>query len=443
MIAPNKENDRALQSFLSAGFTKPQLIILGIAGSIIFIILLMVIFGFGLREDLGRVNVELEFWGVQDEPRAWSDTISKFESVYPNIKVRYTKLNAATYEKQLLDALAAGSGPDVFMFHNTWLPKHGNKIISASSEQIPLSTFRNLFPVVVEQDFAIGSQIFSLPLFVDTLALFYNRDIFDNKRIALAPVTWDELKATILKIREFKIGGGLSKAALSIGGTIKSVTNATDILNLLMLQFKTEMVSSDRSRMAIANSQGLEALNFYTQFSRPSSLYYTWSDSFKPSIDSFATKQTAMIMAYASEIPEIKAKNPALNFTVVQMPQFNKNEAINFANYWGLAVSAKASYPKEAWDFIIFTTTNSEVSSNYITLTGKPPALRFLINEYLMNPTLGIFAAQALTARSWPQIDNVEVKKSFDDMIESVLNGRLSSNKALEQAESEITSLMR
>jgi len=423
-------------------FTKPQLIILSVAGFVALVILLMVVFGFGLKDDLNRPNVELEVWGVGDELKVWQESITKFESIYPSVRVRYTKLDAATYEKQLLDALAAGSGPDVFMFHNTWLPKHGNKVVPASSEQIPLSTFRNLFPVVVEQDFVKGGQIFSLPLSVDTLALFYNRDIFDNKRIALAPTTWDELKATILKVREFKVGGGLSRAALSIGGTSRSVTNAADILSLIMLQYKTEMVNPDGSRMAISNPQGLAALNFYTQFSRSGSAYYTWSDSFKPSIDSFAAKQTAMIMAYASEIPEIKAKNPALNFAVAQAPQFNKNEAINFANYWGLAASIKTPHPKEACDFIIFTTTNSEVASNYITLTGKPPALRFLINEYLTNPTLGVFAAQALIARSWPQIDNVEVKKSFDDMIESVVTNKLSSEKALREAENELNALM-
>jgi len=47
-----------------------------------------------------------------------------------------------------------------------------------------------------------------------------------------------------------------------------------------------------------------------------------------------------------------------------------------------------------------------------------------------------------LTARSWPQIDNVEVKKSFDDMIESVVTNKLSSEKALREAENELNALM-
>lgn len=425
-------------------FTKPQLVILGVGGFLILFFLL-VFLGIipGLKSDLGRPSVELEFWGVGDEPKVWQEVISKFESAYPNVRVRYTKFDAANYEKQLIDALAAGSGPDIFMFHNTWLPKHANKIVPVSQEQLTLSTFRNLFPVVAEQDFVKNNQIFAVPTSIDTLALFYNRDIFDNKRIALAPSTWDELKATILKVREFNVSGSLSKAALSIGGTTKSVSNATDILSMLMLQYKTEMVNPDGSRIAISNPQGLAALNFYAQFSNPMSFYYTWSDSFKQSVDSFATKQAAMILTYAADIPEIKAKNPALNFAVAPVPQFNKNEAVNFANYWGLAVSAKAAYAKEAWDFALLATTDAEVSRNYVAATGKPPAMRFLINEYLTNPNLGVFAAQALTARSWPQVDSAEVKRVFNNMIESVMTGKLGAEKALQGAQDELTKLMR
>ncbi len=443
MITSHKENDRALQSFFSAGFTKPQLIILGAAG---FIALFFLLGFLGVipifREDIRLSQVELEFWGVGDDQSDWNDTINKFESMYPNVNIKYTKLDQVNYEKHLLNALAAGAGPDVFMFHNTWASKHANKIVPVSSDKIPLSTFRNLFPVIAEQDFVRDDQILALPVSVDTLALFYDRDVFDNKLITVAPATWDGLRTTILRVRELRSGGGISKAGIAMGGTIKSIPNAVDILNLLLLQYKTGIVTSDGSRMAIANAQGIKALNFYTQFSNPKSAYYTWADSFKPPVSSFTGKQVSMILAYAADIPEIKAKNPVLNFVIAPAPQLNKDEAVNFANYWGLAVSAENAYSNAAWDFIIFATTDIGVARSYIINTGKPPAMRYLISEYLTSPTLGVFAAQALTARSWPQPDSSEVKRVFNDMIGSVITNKLSSEKALRGAENELNALM-
>jgi multiple sugar transport system substrate-binding protein len=421
-------------------FTRSQLIILGTSGFVIFF-LLLVFLGIipGLRQDIGS-RVTLQVWGV-DDSKLWDGTISSFKSKYHGT-IKYTQISEANYEKQLLDGLAAGKGPDIFFFKNSWLLKHGNKIVPATDTSITLSAFRNLFPEVAEEDFVYKGQIYSIPLSIDTLALFYNRNIFDNKKIAVPPITWDEVESDILRIREFGSKGSISKAGLGIGATSRSVTNAPDILSLLFLQFGNIMKDSS-GNVSISNNQGLKALNFYTQFAKYGNLYYTWDDSFKPDVDSFASKQLAMMFGYASQISDIKSKNPSLNFAIAPAPQINKTESVNFSNYWGLAVSSKAADKETAWNFVVFATTNPIVASNYATAGSKPPALRSLIGQYLNNPTLGVFAAQALTARSWLQPDEVEVKIAFDNMVESVLSGRLTPDKALRGAQDDLNSISR
>ncbi|MBI1838999.1 MAG: extracellular solute-binding protein, partial [Candidatus Colwellbacteria bacterium] len=281
--------------------SKPQFIILGIAGFVI-IFFALVFLGVipGLKSNLEIRVAKLTFWGVGDERGVWDTAISNYQNAYPGVQVEYTKVDSRNYEKLLLDALAAGQGPDIFMFHNSWLPKHANKIVPASPEQIQLSTFRSLFPQVAEQDFVRGDKIYGLPLSIDTLALFYNRDIFDNKRVAIVPSTWDEFKSTIPRVREISASNKLLKPAAAIGGTLKSIPEATDILNLIMLQKGTRMVSVDGSSADFHSPQGIEALNFYSQFSSPKNAYYAWNDSSTSSIDSFAGKQVAMVFAYAS-----------------------------------------------------------------------------------------------------------------------------------------------
>ena len=96
-----------------------------------------------------------------------------------------------------------------------------------------------------------------------------------------------------------------------------------------------------------------------------------------------------------------------------------------------------------AWDFILLLTTNQDNAKAYLQETQKPPALRFLINEYLNDPEIGVFAKQILTAGSWPQIDNNKIETIFSDMIESVISGRQTATTALDQAEAQISQLMR
>ncbi len=388
-------------------------------------------------------SVEIVFWGVGDEPQAWESIVSKYHSTYPEAEVKYVQFDEEVYEDRLIDALAAGQGPDIFMFHNTWLPKHGNKIVPASPQHITFASVRELFPQVVEQDFVSGEQVYSLPMYVDTLALIYNRDIFDAKGIAVPPKTWDEFKTAVLKTRGLT-AGRLSRSGASIGGTTASVKNAPDILALLMMQYGAQMVSADFSHATFSTNEAADAVKFYAQFANPKSPYYTWSDSFKESRESFADEQVAMLLGYATDIPDITAINPSVKYGIKPVPQVaGTDRPVNFANYWGLAVSAWTPHRDRAWDFVVMATTEDENARKYVTATGKPPALRFLKEEYEDNIKLGVFVNQTLTARSWAQADRAATRDIFDAMIKSVVTGQLSIDQALRQAAEAVSLLMR
>ncbi|MEE8131629.1 MAG: extracellular solute-binding protein [Candidatus Paceibacterota bacterium] len=389
----------------------------------------------------GGQQIELTFWGIEDY-KNFQSSLESYMQFRPEVRINYRQINANSYENNLINALAAGRGPDILMLHNTWLPKHFDKIVAANESQIPLANFRQMFPTVAEQDLTSNGIIYSLPLYIDTLAFLYNKDAFDAKAVALPPTQWYEFQNLIPRLRTKNQANQIAHAAAAIGGSEKSISKATDLLSLLMLQFDTQMINQQYSQ-ADFGDRGLEALNFYVQFANPAGPFYTWNDNFQYSIDAFSQGTVDMIFNYAEAIPQIKAKNPFLNLGTALMLQFNLSQPINYANYWGLAVSNKSQSPAWAWDFILFLTTNSESSLEYLESSGHPPALRTLVNQYLNDPDLGVFAQQALTARSWYQPDSTAVKQIFSDMIESILNGRLVSNKALEQAENEISSLMK
>jgi ABC-type glycerol-3-phosphate transport system substrate-binding protein len=96
-----------------------------------------------------------------------------------------------------------------------------------------------------------------------------------------------------------------------------------------------------------------------------------------------------------------------------------------------------------AWNFILYLTANPKVSEQFLKAARLPPALRVLINQYLNDPDLGVFARQALTARSWHQADSSAIKRIFSNMIQSILSGQLTSDAALKKAENEINELMK
>ncbi len=422
-------------------FTKNQIAIL-ILGLVI-VAGVVLLFVYGSRERGINVSGNITFWGVFDTSLQMGQAINAYRALSPYVSVSYRQVNPESYENELIDALASGRAPDVIMFHNTWLPKHFNKIVPFSGEQITIDRYRAIFPTVAEQDFAPDGKIFALPLYIDTLAMFYNQDIFDNAAIAVPPKTWSEFEKMIPKLRQLDKLGRVQKPAAAIGGSTRSINRATDLLGLLMLQTGTQMVNEDFSNATFDSREGLNALNFYTKFANPVSPSFTWGDSLPYSLDSFASGDTAIIFNYAYQSDLLKEKNPFLNFHVTSMLQPDeRTQDVNYGNYWGLAVTVGTRNILAAQDFVLKMASDPSVAEQYLFATKRPPALRSLINKYSNDPEVGIFAKQALTARSWPQADSAQIEKILSNMVNTVLTGRRPASQALEEAAGAVSEVM-
>jgi len=404
----------------------------------------------GCKEPLAE-EVELEFWGVFDDSDVYRPLIEDFNAAFPKIKINYYKKTYQTYEQDLLEAMAGGRGPDIFMLHHTWLPNYDDKIWAAPSELITLKELADNFVDVVYTDFVSDGYITALPLSIDTLALYYNKDIFNTAGLPQPPTTWEEFltdaeKLTIKDERDNIIRAG---AAL---GTARNVNRSTDILSLLMLQSGAQMVNEQKTGAAFDQTVNLNgesfypsqrALEFYTDFANPLKSAYTWNTRMNYSMDSFSEGKAVMMLNYSYQIPVIRAKSPYLNFGIAPMPQIKTStNNVNYANYWGLTVSHNCQNANEAWQFIIWL-TDKENAQKYLELAEKPTARRDLILGQRDDPDLAVFAEQTLTAYSWYQVDNLTIEQYFADMVESVVLGAATIQEAINKAASDITLLMK
>jgi len=156
-------------------------IIIGVLILAVFVLIIFLIFG-GFSP--GPKRVQLEFWGTYDDPYIFSDIIRDFKKIYPNISIRYRSIPFESYEKTVIDALAAGQGPDIWMIHSTWLPKHKDKLRPLPKDlDYSLADFKNDFVDVAEKDLVDDGKIYAVPLYIDTLALYYNKDLFNSAGI--------------------------------------------------------------------------------------------------------------------------------------------------------------------------------------------------------------------------------------------------------------------
>jgi multiple sugar transport system substrate-binding protein len=414
--------------------------ILLIGGAFVVVVgLVVAVFFLGGRK-VAPPEVKLTVWGTEPAS-AFRTLFEDYHRRVPNVTVSYTQLPITNYEQAILESLAAGQGPDIFQIRNRDLLPNLNKLAPAPPAFMSLTQVRALFPTVVEDDFVWNGAVYALPLSIDTLALFYNRDHFDAAAIVSPPATWEAFVENVRTLRKLGAEGKVVRAGAALGGSARTVEEASDIVQLLMLQNGASPQAPASTPAAVA------AFNFYLQFANAGSNAYTWHDAMVPAREAFAVGNAAMLVNYRASLADLARKNPFLRIGVAPVPQTHNSQPVSFARYQGFAVSKWSRWAGDwAWRFVADVTTTPELVGVYLASgvlpgqAGAPPALRAFIAGRLEDPELGTFAKQALTARSWQAPGDARVRAAFDAAIQNVLTGRTDSHTALQRAGAELQS---
>ena len=393
-------------------------------------------------------EISLTIWRLFDDRDVLEPAITSYTQMWSQksgtkINIEYKKVDYENYEEKLIKALAAGKGPDIFQVHNDWIPKHHDIISPAPSEIITLDEYKEQFVDVAANDFIYDSQIFAMPYSVDTLALYYNNDIFESNRLYSPPETWTEVIEYLAKVNQTS-GADITQSGIAIG-TANNVNRASDILYALMLQNGTVMTSADNSTATFALPTvtptgenfypATSSLDFYTSFANRTADNYSWNQSMPGSIESFEKGQAAMMINYSYMKPTIdRFKDPDVTYSIATLPRINRtDDPISYANYWGEAVSRQSQNASWAWDFINYVAQNQLYNSR----TGAPTSLKDKAKT-----SVDPFEQQAQYAQSFYKIDANKVDQIFTRVIDEVAQQGIPSTQAIERAQNEITNLM-
>ncbi len=386
-----------------------------------------------------RIDANIVVWGLWQDSSIMDPVVKAFTE-QTGIEVEYKKIaSVATYEKMLLEALAEGRGPDVFVIHHTWVEGKRGLMSPAPATIIDERMVGEEFVTVVGKDLVRDGFVYALPTSVDTMAMIYNVNALNAAGVTQPPKTWPEFQNAVEKITEVSRLGIIEKSATAMG-TSANINRAPDILQLLMMQSGLNITGE--GKVDIANDIGEKALTFFTDFSNKSKKVYTWDLGQDYSIDAFSEGETAMIFNYSYHIPTSEAKNQRLNFPVAPIHHIRNNSTpMAFANYWPFSVSNTSRSPQAAWMFVRYITSN-EIAGAINKAQKAPPARRDSIEALRSDVIMGVFAEQTLRATSWPRVDVISSDGIFNTMIDEVATGAISISDALRRAEDQLEQII-
>ncbi len=420
---------------------RPQFIIFGAIGVITLVAILLTT-GIvpGLKERPPELFT-LSIWGSEDEPELWQTIGQTYhEEVSPSATVEYIKKDPQTYETELLNALAAGRGPDVFLLEDTTLKNYQDKIYPLPDGSLDYQErdLKNVFADGALNAITDDSgALLATPLSLDTLALFYNRDYLNAANIPLPPATWEELVDQARILTKLSSVGGIQRSAIALG-TATNVEHAADILAALIYQSGGAFISPAGTESALDGPTAVSALSFYTAFANSTRKTYTWNAFFESSLRAFARGDTAMAIGYAADIAALATENPQLNFDVAPLPQSRDAKTpVTLGRIRLLAIPRTSGNKEQAWRFLLWL-QSKEIQKTYTDAVGLPSARRDLIRSKPPQEYLATFYDQVLSAKTLPIALGDSLSSILRDTIESVTNRRFSVDAAISRAVAEI-----
>ncbi len=143
-----------------------------------------------------KVSGSLTWWDTSDptnEGPAFDELIEKFEEKYPDVKIKHQMVPFGEAQNKFKTAAEAGKGAPA-------IPRRGRRVpefaslgyLYALDGTAALKDKSDYFETPLSSNVFYG-KTYGVPQVTDSLALLYNKKLFQQAGITSAPTTWDEV----------------------------------------------------------------------------------------------------------------------------------------------------------------------------------------------------------------------------------------------------------
>jgi ABC-type glycerol-3-phosphate transport system substrate-binding protein len=421
--------------------SKFQLILTGVFA--LFILIGVVVFASG-RISSSTKSATVLMWGTL-APDVFEQVKTKAGFSNNNaVKIVYVQKSEDNFDRDFIEALASGQGPDIFFLPQYSILKHQDKVFEIPFDSVSVRDFRNIF-IEEGELYVTETGVTALPFMVDPMVMYWNRSIFNNAGMSLPPKFWSEFYTLAPKLTVKDSALNVTQSAVALG-EYANINHSDDIVSLLNMQAGGSLSRRSQGKVESVLNVGADdtispasaALIFFTEFVNPVKPHYSWNRSLQSSKNAFTFGDLATYFGYASELFDIQRKNPNLNFDVAKIPQSLESQyALTFGNMNALAIT-KASANKSAALLVVLGLVQQESIRELTLLTRLPPVRRDLLAERQNDNYLAVFYESAIQARSWLTPEKADTRAIFKEMIESVTSGRKSVTEAVFRASAEL-----
>jgi multiple sugar transport system substrate-binding protein len=277
---------------------------------------------------------------------------------------------------------------------------------------------------------------YGVPAKLDARSMVYRQDLFQKQGLKL-PETWDEMRQAAVQLTR-NDGGSLSQVGFDpsdwdgSGGYQRYVP--------FLWQNGGELVSQDGRKALVNSTEGIDALNYWTDLFNQIAPLSLQLPAAPPSASRLAGGSAAAILAGQwIQQGAIQAVPDAVSQIVVKPPLKQKRAQTNlFSNWYGLGSQSK--HPDLAWDLLMFFNQGDNLVEYLRLNVSTPPRKGLPETGYLTDPRYQVKTWQEILdkySRPYPLFvaqTGTDPNGAVSTAMRNVREGKQSPKEALDEA---------
>ncbi|MBW1600277.1 sugar ABC transporter substrate-binding protein [Streptomyces sp. JJ38] len=384
--------------------------------------------------DAGTLTVWI-MEGTNPDPGPFFEDVSRefAERTGAELDVQYVPWPDA--HDKFTKAMAGGTTPDVAEIGSTWTSEFADAgaLVGLGERSRDAGLDDDMVPALRTAGTYDG-ELYGIPWYAGVRALLYRRDVFDQHGLR-APADWDELRETAVALEEaepdmlaFPVLGDseytLDAFVWGAGGNL-----ATQ--------------SDGHWTATIDRPDAVRGVDFYTSLATEhgtsAKAATTWNEA--DLVAAITDGKVAMAVAGSWTPATILADNPELHgkLAAATIPGADGGISPSFLGGSHLGIFNTAPDQDLAWEFVELM-TSEEYAAQWAEQSGYFAGRTSLVarTERDGGPLVAPFARQMIeagrTVPTTPAYGEIQGKKVFAQMVQSILNGKQSVSEAAQAA---------
>lgn len=149
--------------------------------------------------------VTITWWDTSNatnEAPTYKALVKEFEAAHEDIKVKYVNVPFDQAQNKFDTAAGATGAPDILRSEVGWTPAFAKKGFFLPLDGTEALKDQDAFQPNLIKQAQYDGKTYGVPFVTDTLALVYNKDLFEKAGITEAPKSWDDLKKAAATVKD-------------------------------------------------------------------------------------------------------------------------------------------------------------------------------------------------------------------------------------------------